>query len=173
MAFINGRIVRKNCFIWTWKLVMPQNYHLAESRLVDFLFFLLKKKQCMAEQQLYWISQENNVNNLSARECYLNWHNTQSLNRFVGKCALWGNAARGENYKQIKVGRELRTLTHVLAVRKTWKLSLKDITGWSAILLTNLLSAICRDFKNSGANRSKCFVNECFSGSGWKDDKSQ
>ena len=48
---------------------------------------------------------------------------------FVGKCALWGNAARGENYKQIKVGRELRTLTHVLAVRKTWKLSLKDITG--------------------------------------------
>ena len=97
----------------------------------------------------------------------------KSLNHFVGKCALWGNAARGENYKQIKVGRELRTLTHVLAVRKTWKLSLKDITGWSAILLTNLLSAICRDFKNSGANRSKCFVNECFSGSGWKDNKSR
>ena len=145
----------------------------------SFSFFLLKKQQCVVEQQLYWISQEKNFNNLSARECYLNWHNTQISQPlcgemcFVGKCALWGNTARGENYKQIKVGRELRTLTHVLAVRKTWKLSLKDITGWSAILLTNLLSAICRDFKNSGANRSKCFVNECFSGSGWKDNKSQ
>ena len=167
MAFINKRIVRKNCFIWTWKLVMPQNYHLAESRLVDFLFFLLKKKNSAWQSSSYTES----ARKIMLTICLLGSVTlidtiTKSLNHFVGK---W----KGENYKQIKVGRELRTLTHVLAVRKTWKLSLKDMTGWSAILLTNLLSAICRDFKNSGANRSKCFVNECFSGSGWKDNKSQ
>ena len=32
---------------------MPQNYHLAESRLVDFLFFLLKKKNSAWQSSSY------------------------------------------------------------------------------------------------------------------------
>lgn len=171
MAFINGHIIRK-MFHMSLETCHATELSSSRKQIGSFSFFLLKKQQCVVEQQLYWISQEKNIICLLGSVTLIDTI-PKSLNHFVGKCALWGNAARGENYKQIKVGRELRTLTHVLAVRKTWKLSLKDITGWSEILLTNLLSAICRDFKNSGANRSKCFVNECFSGSGWKDNKSQ
>ena len=49
-----------------------------------------------------------------------------------------------------------------------WRLSLNDITGWSAILLRNLLRAICLDLRNSGLKRSKCLLKLFFSGRGWK-----
>lgn len=75
---------------------MQQNCHLAESRLVHFLFFLLKKQQCVVEQQLYWISQGKNVTICLLGSVTLIDTISKSPNHFVGKCALWGNSQRGE-----------------------------------------------------------------------------
>ena len=107
MAFINGHIVRK-MFHMSLETCHATKLSSSRKQIGSFSFFLLKKQQCVVEQQLYWISQEKDVNNLSARECYLNWHNTQISQPlcgemcFVGKCSQRGELQTDQGRLRIK-----------------------------------------------------------------------